>query len=392
MPRSRTPSASSGPRESSSGAGGRVSARPARSGPLRFAIDSARRGPFTAGFRESRAALRRQGAPPAAAVEEAAIARSDRLFELAHLLSERRSRSLREIVEHFEISERTAYRDLAALGGKNVPLYRDEQGYRLVEGATLRPLNLTAEERALLRLALDNPALRARPALERRLRTLRAKLDAVTRAAEETPRALALAGPERSGTVPDGVMETLERAVAARRRAEILYASLSGGTCRWRGVDPYLLFHRDGAWYLAGHCCVNAEPRTFRLDRVAEARLAEGTFTPPPDFTLESYLASAWSIFRGPELHEVVLRFPPELAPLVEHARHHPGEETAATADGGLEYRVRLSHLDEVARWVVGFGGQVAVVAPEALRERVREIAEGVVATGGPAEGRVGGA
>jgi predicted DNA-binding transcriptional regulator YafY len=38
-----------------------------------------------------------------------------------------------------------------------------------------------------------------------------------------------------------------------------------------------------------------------------------------------------------------------------------------------------LSHLDEIARWVVGFGGRIQVVAPEALRGRVREIAEGVV-------------
>jgi predicted DNA-binding transcriptional regulator YafY len=174
-------------------------------------------------------------------------------------------------------------------------------------------------------------------------------------------------------------MEALERAVASRRRAEILYASLSGATRRWRGVDPYLLFHRDGAWYLAGRCHTNAEPRTFRLDRIVEARLAEATFTPPRDFSLDTYLASAWSIFRGPELHDVILRFPPALAPLIEHAQHHPGEERCPLDDGEIEYRVRLSHLDEIARWVVGFGGRVRVVAPEALRERVRKIAEGVM-------------
>lgn len=75
----------------------------------------------------------------------------------------------------------------------------------------------------------------------------------------------------------------------------------------------------------------------------------------------------------------MLLRFPPELAPLVENARHHSGEELERTAEGEIEYRVRLSHLDEIARWVLGFGGRVRVVAPEALRGRVREIAEGVV-------------
>jgi len=310
------------------------------------------------------------------------VSRSDRLLELVHLLGGRRARSLREIVDHFEISERTVYRDLADLQRREIPLYRDEHGYRLVEGATLRPLNLTAEERGILRLALGNPALRKRPLLARRIRTLEAKLDAVSRATEETPSALALAGAERTGPLDSGVMETLERATARRRRTRILYTSLSGKTRRWRKVDPYAVFHRDGAWYVAGHCHVNRELRTFRLDRVEEARLEEEGFTRPPDFDLERYLESAWSIVRGHERHEVVLRFPPELEPLVAHAQLHPSQEVRESGDGALELRLTLSHLDEIARWVVGFGGTVEVVAPEALRERVRGIAQGVLGRG----------
>ena len=307
------------------------------------------------------------------------MSRSDRLLELVHLLGGRRARSLQEIVDHFEISERTAYRDLADLQRREIPLYRDEHGYKLVEGATLRPLNLTAEERALLRLALGNPALRERPLLARRLSTLEAKLDAVTRAAEEMPEALALAGLERTGDIPPGALETLERAVASRRRAEILYASLSGRTRRWRAVDPYAMFHRDGAWYVAGHCHVNDEPRTFRLDRVADARLTSTTFTRPSGFSLDVYLAGAWSVFRGPDLHEVILHFPPHLAPLVQRAELHPSQEVQELEEGACEYRVRLSHLDEIARWVVGFGGEVRVVEPEELQRRVEKIAEGAL-------------
>lgn len=310
------------------------------------------------------------------------MSRSDRLLELVHLLGGRRARSLREIVDHFEISERTAYRDLADLQRRAIPLYRDEHGYRLVEGATLRPLNLTAEERAILRLALGNPALRKRPLLARRIRTLEAKIDAVSRATEETRESLALAGAERTGAVAPGVMETLERATSARRPVEILYSSLSGRTRRWRGLDPYAVFHRDGAWYVAGHCHVNRELRTFRLDRVEDARLAEGSFTRPPDFDLDAYLEGAWSIFRGAGHHEVVLHFPPELAPLVQNAALHPGQEVQQLGDGTIEYRVTLSHLDEIARWVVGFGGEINVVGPDELRERVLDFARGVIGEG----------
>ncbi len=58
---------------------------------------------------------------PGLQAPEAAIARPDRLLELVTLLGGRRPRTLRELIEHFEISERTAYRDLAALDRRNIP-------------------------------------------------------------------------------------------------------------------------------------------------------------------------------------------------------------------------------------------------------------------------------
>ncbi len=59
------------------------------------------------------------------------MSRSVRLFDLTNMLAGRRSRTLQEIVDRFEVSERTAYRDLAELG-RLVPLVRDDHGYRLV--------------------------------------------------------------------------------------------------------------------------------------------------------------------------------------------------------------------------------------------------------------------
>lgn len=303
--------------------------------------------------------------------------RADRLVELVTLLGGRRSRSLREIVEHFDVSERTIYRDLADLGLRNIPVTRDGRGYRLVEGSQLRPLALTAAERAVLKLALANPALRTSPTLKRRLETLEAKLDAASAAVAETPQALTLATVDRSGPVPAEVVETLERAVDERRSVRLDYRSLSGGSRRSRGVDPFRLFHRGDAWYLVGRCHVHDEPRTFRLDRIEGVRLDEETFPPPADFSLDEYLADTWTLFRGRRSHEVVLRFAAELAPLVEAARHHSSEEVQSIVGGEVEYRVRVSHLDEIARWVVGFGGRCRVVKPEELARRVVELGRG---------------
>ncbi len=198
----------------------------------------------------------------------ATVTRSLRLLDLVHYLGGRRSRTLKEVVDRFGVSERTVYRDLADLSAQHIPVCRDDYGYRLMETATLRPLNLNAEEHALLKVALHNPALRRHPSLRQRLDALEAKLDAATALAEETPRALQLAGIDRSGPSAEEALEPLRLAIGRGQSVDLRYHSLSGGKRQWRRVDPWRLFQRSEAWYLVGHCHRNREPRMFRLDRV----------------------------------------------------------------------------------------------------------------------------
>lgn len=317
------------------------------------------------------------------------VARSIRIFELVHYVSTRRGRRVSEIAERFDVSERTVFRDLADLQASHIPIYHDGRGYRLMETANLPPLNLTAQQYALLKVALHNPALRRQPALARTLEVLEGKLDAAAAQAEEHPRALQLAPVDRSGPKAAEALELLQIATERSESVEMEYASLSGGTTgaggpdprhpKPRRLDPWQLFQRQGAWYVIGDCHVNREPRIFRLDRVETVRGTGETFERPADFDLESFLKDTWGMVKGDGHHEIVLHFDPSLAPLILNARHHDGEETEVLDDGTIEYRVELSSLEEVARWVVGFGGECRVVEPRELRDRVVRLAEGAL-------------
>jgi predicted DNA-binding transcriptional regulator YafY len=138
---------------------------------------------------------------------------------------------------------------------------------------------------------------------------------------------------------------------------------------------------------VVGRCHTHDEPRTFRLDRVAELRELGTRFQRPAGFDLDRYLEHTWSVFRGARLHQAVILFEPSLGPLLEHARHHASERVTRLPDGRLDYRVEVSHLDDLARWVVIFGGQARVLEPEELRARVRELAERALAAH-PGRGR----
>jgi predicted DNA-binding transcriptional regulator YafY len=307
--------------------------------------------------------------------------RAARLIDLMHLLGGRRRVTIADIARRFEISERTAYRDLAELGNGLAPVVRDENGYRLMDGARLQPQTLTLSERRLLTVLLDSPALSRLPSLSARLRTLAEKLGPES-AGSIADTDLRLPEVERSGPIAPQSVRRLESAIDGRISVRIDYASLSSATRRWRDVDPLAIFHRAQAWYLVARCHESNQPRMFRLDRVLAVETMNGTrFQPPPDFALDEFLAGSWEIFRGDETHHVVIRFNAALAALVLHGYHHAGEMVDPLPDGGAEYRVTLSHLDEIARWVVGFAGGAVAIAPPELVARVRAIAEGARAS-----------
>jgi len=307
------------------------------------------------------------------------MSKSTRIFELVHMLGGRRSRSVGEIADKLDISERTVFRYLADLQGRHIPIYKDDYGYRLLETATLKPLNLTAEEHALLKVALDNPALRANKTLNQRLTALELKLDAATELAEESPRALQLASIDRSGPKAEDALEPLRLATSRSETVEIQYDSLSGGQHKRRRVDPWQVFERSEAWYLVGRCHIHDEPRMFRLDRISGIKGSNETFAIPADFSLDDFLDRSWKMFTGDGHYKVHLRFDKSLAPLILNARHHPGEEVTQRKNGSVDYKVELSSLQEIARWVVGFGGKCRVVGPGELRSATGRLAADVL-------------
>ena len=308
------------------------------------------------------------------------MTRPARLLELVHLLGGRRGRPVSELAGDLGVSPRTIFRDLAELSMLNIPFVLAEGGYRLMEGATLRPLNLDAHERAILKLALDSAAVRRPRELARRASRLVAKIDAVSPPGPVSE-AIVLADRDRTGAVLPDVMTGIEQAIGEHRVAEIDYVSLHSQERATRRLDPWSLFHRGETWYVAGRCHRHEGPRLFRLDRIRSLRLLPEGFEPPTAFEIHKHLENAWDLYQGEESHEIVIIFDPSVAPLIEHGHHHDGEAVEVLADGGVEYRVTLSHLEEIARWLLGFGGAARAIAPAALIDRVRALAAGALAS-----------
>jgi biotin operon repressor len=80
--------------------------------------------------------------------------RVDRMLATILLLQSRRVIKAEDIAEHFEISLRTVYRDMAALSEAGVPVAAEAGvGYSLLRGYLMPPVMFTAEEASALFLS-----------------------------------------------------------------------------------------------------------------------------------------------------------------------------------------------------------------------------------------------
>ena len=76
---------------------------------------------------------------------------------------------------------------------------------------------------------------------------------------------------------------------------------------------------------------------------------------------------------------DVELLFSKKAAAWVKDKSWHPSQETKLLKDGRLKMNLKVADNDELVGWILSFGGQIKVVGPETLRQRVRDEAKRIV-------------
>jgi proteasome accessory factor B len=142
-------------------------------------------------------------------------------------------------------------------------------------------------------------------------------------------------------------------------------------------VDPYALALQWGYWYLAGHCHLRDDLRTFRVDRVQAIEPTGETFALPPGFSAREYLQRV-SSERPATYHRVVVRFSPEVAHVVRE-RREDWQELSEEEDGSVTLAFDASDLAWPCRWVLTYQDSATVIGPPELATMVRDAAQAIV-------------
>lgn len=171
----------------------------------------------------------------------------------------------------------------------------------------------------------------------------------------------------------------LAKATAERRQLQLLYRKAGQSQAEVRVVDPYHLANINGEWFLFAYDHLRKDIRTFVPARIQALRPTGKTFARAQKFSLEQRLRDSFGVQSGHGEFDVVLRFTPGVADYIREKKWHDSQQLRELKDGGVELRMKLSSLNEVERWVLGWGGNAVVVHPAALAVAVKDAAKKIL-------------
>ena len=186
---------------------------------------------------------------------------------------------------------------------------------------------------------------------------------------------------------PDtGVLLSIADAVRHHRPISIRYTAADGRRSE-RTLHPYGLVAHSGRWYVTGTDPEIGEDRTFRLDRIADARTLPGSFEPPagldPAQRVLSGLAKAPYRHRGDPADPGDSRADPR--PASRQRRERGGAPPAGAADlqteRWLHVELRAERLDWLPPVLASLDLPFVIERPDDLRGLVIALADRLAAS-----------
>jgi predicted DNA-binding transcriptional regulator YafY len=171
------------------------------------------------------------------------------------------------------------------------------------------------------------------------------------------------------------LFDALAKATASQTSLRISYQKPGKAFPDLRLIDPWQLANVDGEWFLFAWDHLRKDMRTFVPARIKTFEVTNRKFKRPQTFSVERHLKDSFSIMTGKEKTEVVLRFSEKVATYIREKKWHSSQKLKELKDGSVEVSMVVSVLDEVQRWVLGWGGECNVIKPQELKNRVREAA-----------------
>ena len=308
--------------------------------------------------------------------------RIDRLTGTLLMLQSQRQLSVGSIASHWEISERTVYRDIAALSEAGVPIVFEPQiGYRLMGGYEVPPVMFSEDEALALFLSGEIAEQVADISLRESVRSALLKIRSVLPIErqdllENFKKSLGIWLRSKPPTVKTDCLIPIHSAVLQCKCMRICYDTADRGEVRERIVEPQGILFYGNHWHLIAFCRFRQDYRDFRMDRMKDWEVLDFSFPKHVDFSLEAFVSDR---DQTDCLIPVTLVVGAKLAKSFRSYLHFEPLEETFLENGDVRYKILTPSLEFSAHWFLGYAGALRVESPVELQEKLKGMAEEVV-------------
>ena len=309
--------------------------------------------------------------------------KTEQLLDLAiWMQSSREGVSLKDIMNRFSVSKRTAdrMRDLILLrfpqtietnsGGR-------EKRWYIPQGTLRDIIQFNANELSCLNIAkeaLQKSHLNDKSEeLDKIILKIKASIKPeifrrIEPDAEELIRAEGLVcrpGPKIK--IASEILNPIREAILSCHQIRITYYNKNSQKISKNTLNPLGFLYGDRNHYLVAiHSdgFKNGEPHNFILMNIKEVTILPDTFVYPADFSLEKYSERSFGAFQEDPV-AVEWLFDKEVADEASHYIFHPSQEMIKNPDGTLTVKFRAGGLREMDWHLYTWGNHVKVIKPE---------------------------
>jgi predicted DNA-binding transcriptional regulator YafY len=284
--------------------------------------------------------------------------------------------SVAGLMDALGISKATLYRDLGTLEAAGLPLSKENRNgtafYRLEQGAPAKgqptPLQLAALRLARLFLApLEGTRMVTQydTFLARWKRTSSAEVSIRTSPNTQSYREH---------------LQIIDEAFFRGRRLRIFYENAASGQLGERTVEPVeLKIEQTVQLYLHAFDTGSRQIRTYKPSRIKAVELLDEQAAQHPEYASDDPFAHAVKTWSAPPI-DVVIRISARKARFLQE---YPlrGQSLAPQPDGSTLVCATVAGIQEVSKWVLGWGRDATVLSPPQLRQAVQEELTATLAT-----------
>lgn len=305
--------------------------------------------------------------------------RIDRLTAIMLKLQSKRYVTIDDISEQYEISERTVFRDIKALGEAGVPIgFQKDRGYFIVEGYYIPPVMFTKEEAGALLLAGKLLERQGDKSLVDQFEQALDKVRAVLKTSQkdyvqELEKYIEIVSPEVpvEKAFPDMFLNDIKNALINHQVLSFEYYANYSDTYSSREVEPLGICHYSNHWHLIAYCRMRNGVRDFRTDRITKLSVLDQAFDPSlrDDFKDHIFVRQ-----NQQEVSEVKILFDKNVARIIGDQRYYYGFIAEKNVEDGVEMTFMVGECNYFARWLLMFTDSVRVLNSERLESQMQQL------------------